>query len=48
MSSFDKYLDELFFYMKEFYNFEEHFKKNLSQNYIFGDIACLVDTDEMR
>ena len=47
MSSFDKYLDELFFYMKEFYNFEEQFKTNLSQNYIFGDIACLVDTDEI-
>ena len=45
--SYDKYLDELFFYMKEFYDFEEQFKINLSQNYIFGDIACLVDTDEI-
>ena len=47
MSSFDKYLDELYFYMKEFYNFETKFRMNLSQNYIYGDIACLVDVEEI-
>ena len=47
MASFDKYLDELYFYMKEFYDFETKFRSNLSQNYIFGDIACLVDAEEI-
>ena len=47
MSSFDKYLDELYFYMKEFYDFETKFRMNLPQNYIYGDIACLVDTEEI-
>ena len=45
MASFDKYLDELYFYMKEFYDFETKFRSNLSQNYIYGDIACLVDAE---
>ena len=47
MSAYKKYLAELFFYMKEFYDFETEFKSNLSQNYISGNIACLVDTDEI-
>ena len=48
MTSFDKNLDELYFYMKEFYNFEIKFRANLSQNYIYGDIACLVDAVEIE
>ena len=47
MNSFHKYLDELYFYMQEFYNFETKFISNLSQDYIFGDIACLVDANEI-
>ena len=48
MYAYNKYLAELYFYMKEFYNFETEFKTNLAQNYISGDIACLVDTDEIE
>ena len=47
MSAYKKYLAELFFYMKEFFDFETEFKSNLSQNIISGNIACLVDTDEI-
>ena len=48
MYAYNKYLAELYFYMKEFYNFEMEFKTNLAQNYISGNIACLVDTDEIE
>ena len=48
MSTYNKYLDELYFYMKEFYDFEKKFKLNLAQNYISGNIACLVDTEEIE
>ena len=47
MSSFNRYLDELYFYMQEFYKFETKFISNLSQNIIIGDIACLVDAEEI-
>ena len=47
MNSFNRLLDELYFYMKEFYDFEKKFISNLSQNDINGDIACLVDADEI-
>ena len=48
MASYNKYFDELYFYMQEFYDFEKKFKSNLSQNYISGNIACLVDTEEIE
>ena len=47
MNSFNRLLDELYFYMKEFYDFETKFISNLSQNVINGDIACLVDAEEI-
>jgi len=43
-----RFLDELYFLMTEFHNFETEFKTQLSQNYISSNTACLVDAEEVE
>ena len=43
-----KYLDELFFDLLEYYNFETQFTSDLSQNILSTHIICLVDAEEIE
>ena len=51
MSSYNpykRYLDELYFNMLEYFNFEKEFTNNLSKNYISNYVICLTDADEIE
>ena len=51
MSSYNAYnknLDDLYFNMLEYFNFEKEFTSNLPKNYISSFIICLVDAEEIE
>ena len=51
MSSYNVYkkeLDDLYFNMLEYFNFEKEFTSNLPKNYISSFIICLVDAEEIE
>ena len=43
-----RFLDELYFLMTEYHNFETEFRTQLAQNYISSNTACLVDAEEVE
>ena len=43
-----KYLDELYFDLLEYYNFETQFTSDLSKNILSTHIICLVDAEEIE
>ena len=47
-NSHQKYLDELYFHLLEYYNFENQFTSDLSKNSISTHIICLVDAEEIE
>ena len=51
MSSYNplkRYLDELYFNMLEYFNFEKEFTRNLSLNKISNYVICLTDAEEIE
>ena len=43
-----RYLDELYFNMREYFLFEEDFTSNLPKNYISTHVICLVDAEDIE
>ena len=43
-----RYLDELYFNMIEYFNFEKEFTYHLSKNYISNYVICLTDAEEIE
>ena len=43
-----RYLDELYFNMREYFLFEEDFTTNLPKNYISTHVICLVDAEDIE
>ena len=43
-----RFLDELYFNMREYFLFEEDFTSNLPKNYISTHVICLVDAEDIE
>ena len=43
-----RYLDELYFNMREYFLFEEDFTSNLPKNFISTHVICLVDAEDIE
>ena len=41
-----RYLDELYFNMREYFLFEDEFTSNLPKNYISTHVICLVEAED--
>ena len=46
--AFKRHLDDLYFNMLEYFNFEKEFIYNLPKNYISTYVICLVDAEEIE